>query len=206
MTGELMGGFGADLEEELSRAHAAGATASSVVLVEGTSDQRAVEALARRRGRDLNAEGVVTIPTAGATNIRRFLEILGPPGHGVALAGLCDAAEEGAIRSGLEMVGLNPGEGRTGLEGLGFFVCVADLEQELINALTPPVMMDLIESAGQLRRFRRFQSQPAQRHKGLDAQLHRWLGNHKIRYASLMIDALDLNRVPRPLDALLEYV
>lgn len=206
MTDEVMGGFGADLDQELLRAHAVGAAGKGAILVEGTSDKRAVDALARRRGRNLDAEGVITIPTAGATNILRFLEILGPHGHGVALAGLCDAEEEGAIRSGLAQVGMDPGDGRAGLEQLGFFVCVPDLEDELIRALTPPMMVQLIESQGQLRRFRRFQSQPAQRHKDLEAQLHRWLGNHKIRYAPLMIDALDLERVPRPLDSLVTYV
>ena len=37
-----------------------------VVLVEGTSDRRAVETLARRRGRDLQAEGVAVVPMGGS--------------------------------------------------------------------------------------------------------------------------------------------
>jgi hypothetical protein len=32
------------------------------------------------------------------------------------------------------------------------------------------------------------------------------MGNHKIRYASLLVDALDLENVPRPLQGLLETV
>jgi hypothetical protein len=36
-----------------------------VVLVEGTSDRRAVETLARRRGRDLQAEAVAIVPMGG---------------------------------------------------------------------------------------------------------------------------------------------
>jgi predicted ATP-dependent endonuclease of OLD family len=37
-----------------------------VVLVEGASDRRAVETLARRRGRDLQAEGVAVVPMGGS--------------------------------------------------------------------------------------------------------------------------------------------
>ena len=41
----------------------------AVVLVEGLSDQAAVEALAERRGRDLDAEGVAVVPIGGAQAI-----------------------------------------------------------------------------------------------------------------------------------------
>jgi hypothetical protein len=73
----------------------------TVVLVEGSSDQVALEALAERRGRDLAAEGVAVVPMGGARNIRRFLELFGPRGMDVRLAGLCDAGEEGDFRHGL---------------------------------------------------------------------------------------------------------
>lgn len=71
---------------------AAGVDARTVVLVEGTSDQLALEALAERRGRDRAAEGVAVVPMGGATNIRRFLDRFGPHGLDVRLAGLCDPA------------------------------------------------------------------------------------------------------------------
>ena len=44
-----------------------------IVLVEGTSDRRAVETLARRRGRDLQAEGVAIVPMGGYGNLPRLL-------------------------------------------------------------------------------------------------------------------------------------
>ena len=50
----------------------------AVVLVEGASDQLAVEALAARRGRDLDAEGVSVVSIGGAGNIGRFLQLFGP--------------------------------------------------------------------------------------------------------------------------------
>lgn len=137
MTTEQMGGDGAVLAEEIEQAEAAGATATSVILVEGVSDQRAVETLARRRGRDLNADGVAVIPIAGATNVDRFLALLGPGGYDVPLAGLCDEGEEREFRNALERSGLGTDLDRAAMERLGFFVCVGDLEEELIRALGP---------------------------------------------------------------------
>jgi hypothetical protein len=66
----------------------------AVVLVEGMSDQAAVETLAHRRGRDLVAKNVAVVAMGGATNLGHFLERFGPSGIDVKLAGLCDAAEE----------------------------------------------------------------------------------------------------------------
>lgn len=60
----------------------------------------ALETLAVRRGRDLDAEGVRILPMGGATNIGHFLARYGPGGRNVRLAGLCDAAEEPAFRRG----------------------------------------------------------------------------------------------------------
>ena len=205
-TAERMGGVGAVLSVELERARAAGAASRTVILVEGVSDQRAVEALARRRGRNLGSENVAIIPIAGATNLTRFLEMLGPTGHDVALAGLCDEGEEAQFLQALEQSGLGAGLTRSDMERLGFFVCVRDLEEELIRSLGAGAVEAVIEAQGQLKAFRSFQNQPAQRSKVIERQLWRWMGNHKIRYASLLVDALDLQKVPHPLERVLENV
>src|SRR4051794_8311094 len=107
----------------------------TVVLVEGASDQNALEALAERRGHDLAAAGVSVAAMGGATNIRSFVERFGPHGRGARLAGLCDAGEVGDFRRALEGAGLGRNLDRAGMEALGFFVCDADLEDELIRAL-----------------------------------------------------------------------
>lgn len=206
MTGEKMGGVGAILAEEIGRAEDAGAAGMTIILVEGASDQRAIEALARRQHRDLGSEDVAVIPMAGATNITRFMDILGPNGYNVRLAGLYDEGEEKDIVEAVEQAGIGSGLDRVGLERLGFFVCVADLEEELIRALGPESMLDLMESQGHMRRFRSFQNQPAQRHKTIEAQLWRWLGNFKIHYAPLMVEALDLKKVPRPMEGVLAKI
>lgn len=206
MTGEQMGGHGAVLAEEIERARQAGENSNAVILVEGVSDQRAIETLARRRERDLDTEGVAVIPIAGATNIAKFLDVLGPGGYDLSLAGLCDEPEERAFSNALEDAGFGANLDRAALARLGFFVCVGDLEEELIRALGPERMISLIESQGHIRRFRSFQNQPAQRHKTIEAQLWRWLGNFKIRYAPLMVEALDLDHVPPPMERVLAYV
>jgi hypothetical protein len=176
----------------------------AVVLVEGTSDQRALEALAVRRGRDLVAEGVAVVPIGGAQAIGRFVDRFGPRGLDLRLAGLCDAAEQGEFRRALERAGLG-----SDLERLGFFVCSADLEEELIRALGSPAVEQLVEAQGDLGSFRTLQKQPAWRGRPIEQQLRRFFGSgarRKIRYARLLVDALDLADVPRPLDLVLASV
>ena len=82
-----------------------------VVLVEGTSDRRAVETLARRRGRDLRSEGVAVVPMGGYGNLPRLLGQY----RGVRLAGLDDVGEE---RHFMRALGCDD---RAGLEQVGFY-------------------------------------------------------------------------------------
>src|ERR671932_1412732 len=98
----------------------------AVVLVEGTSDQVALQTLAERRGVDLERDGVAIVAMGGAQSIGRFLERYGPRGLDVRLAGLCDAGEEREFRRALD---------RAGVEWLGCYVCGVHLEDELIRAL-----------------------------------------------------------------------
>jgi hypothetical protein len=175
----------------------------AVVLVEGISDQLALQALAARRGRDLAAAGVAVVPMGGARNIRRFLELFGPRGLDVRLAGLCDAGEEADVRRGLEWAGLGSNLSRADMEALGFYVCVADLEDELIRCLGAARVEQVIEAQGELGSFRTFQRQPAWQGRSRQQQLRRFIGTHsgrKARYARLLVEALELTSVPRPLD------
>src|SRR5580693_2556467 len=93
---------------------AAIAGARGVILVEGTSDQAALEALAGRRGQDLAASGVAIAAMGGATSIGHYLDLLGPRGQDVRLAGLCDAAEEGYFRRALWRASLTAGPSQAG--------------------------------------------------------------------------------------------
>jgi hypothetical protein len=179
------------------------------VLVEGVSDQRALEALAERHGRDLDAEGVSVVPMGGAQAIGNFLERFGPQGMDVRLAGLSDAGEEGDFRRALERAGLGSNLNRAGMEQLGFFVCDADLEDELIRSLGAAAVEQIVDAEGDLGSFRTLQRQPEWRERTREEQLRRFMGSggsRKIRYARLLVDALDPTRVPRPLEAVLAYV
>jgi hypothetical protein len=168
----------------------------AVVLVEGMSDQAAVQTLAERSGRDLHAEGIFVVPMGGATNIGHFADLFGPRGYGVRLAGLCDQGEEPVFRRGLDRVG-------------PYFVCVADLEDELIRALGTGRVEELIEAEGESRPFQTFIRQPAHRGDRRDQQLRYFMGTRsgrKIRYGHVLAAALDLTLVPGPLAGLLSAV
>jgi hypothetical protein len=181
----------------------------AVVIVEGPSDRMALETLALRHGRDLAAEGVAVASIGGATNIRKALTQYGPDGLDLTVAGLCDVGEEDLFRRGLERTGLGAGLDRAGMEALGFYVCVVDLEDELIRALGAEAVEAVIDAQGQLGSFRTLQKQVAQQGRPHEAQLRRFFSARsgaKLRYARLLVAAVDLSRVPRPLDRVLERV
>jgi hypothetical protein len=180
----------------------------AVILVEGISDRRALEALAARRGRTLTADGVAVVAMGGAKNIGKFLERFGPRGSDIALAGLYDVAEEPDVRRGVGRIGFGSGSSRLELERLGFFACIEDLEDELIRAVGAERVVNIVEERGELGPFRTLQKQPEWRGRPVDQQLRRFLGNsnRKIDYAPLLVAALDLSMAPRPLDAVLAHV
>jgi OLD-like protein len=168
----------------------------AVVLVEGASDRRAVEALARRSGRDLEADGVEVVAMGGYGNLPRLLRQY----RGTRMAGLYDVGEE---RHFLRALGCAD---RAELERAGFYACSRDLEDELTRAVGPEEMERVLAGQGELRAFRTYQKQPAHRARPLAEQLHGFMWNRKQRYAALLVDALDLEQVPRPLARVLEHV
>ncbi len=181
----------------------------AVVIVEGVSDRVALTALAQRRDRDLLAEGVSIVPIGGAHAIGRFLATVGHGRSIVRLAGLCDVGEEDAYRRALERAGFGSNLTRVEMEALGFYVCVADLEDELIRAVGVGAVETVVEAQGDLQSLRSFQKQPAQQGRSPEAQLRRFMGTRsgrKAEYACALVNALDLARVPRPLDRVLAHV
>jgi hypothetical protein len=167
-----------------------------VVLVEGTSDRRAVEVLARRRGRDLRAEGVAVVEMGGYGNLPRLLGQY----RGLRRVGLYDAGEERHFLRALGCVD------RAELERAGFYACTRDLEDELTRAMGPEGMERVLAEQNDLRAFRTYQKQPAHRSRPLEEQLHGFMWNRKQQYAALLVEALDLERVPRPLDRVLAQI
>lgn len=179
----------------------------TVVLVEGESDRVAVRTLAMRRGRDLAAEGIEVVEMGGVTNTRAFATHYGPRGLAVPLAGLYDAPDEGKVRHGLAAAGLEGALAREGLDGLGFYKCSADLEDELIRALGVATVEAVIEAEGEGRSLRLLSGMPAQQGWDRSSVLRRFLGvrsGRKARYAELLVNALEPSRVPEPLAAVLD--
>jgi len=185
------GGTGDEARELAARVQVRAA-----VLLEGPSDVAAVDALAAARGRDLAAEGVCVLPIGGAMSVARFTQLLGPPGLDLRLTGLCDEREAGYYARGWE---------RAGAAQRDFFVCTADLEDELIRALGVSRVRELVAEEGDLRALETFLQQPAQRERTAQQQLRRFFGTkkgRKIHYGRVLVEALDAGCVPAPLDAL----
>src|SRR3954470_11012954 len=167
-----------------------------VVLVEGASDRRAVETLACRRGRDLQAEGIAVVPMGGYGNLPRLLGQY----RDLRLAGLYDVGEERHFLRALQC------DDRGDLERIGFYACTRDLEDELTRAVGPDGMERVLAEQGDLRAFRTYQKQPAHRDEPLEEQLHGFMWNRKQKYAELLVEALELYRMPRPLERVLAHV
>jgi hypothetical protein len=177
------------------------------VLVEGDSDRLALHALAGRQGRDLAAEGVEVVPMGGITNTRAFAQRYGPHGLGVPLVGMYDAPEEAHVRRGLAAAGLLAALEPGALPKLGFFRCTSDLEDELIRALGAAGVEAVVEAAGEARSLRLLAGMPAQQGWTREALLRRFLtsrSGRKARYATLMVEALEPDRVPDPLVRVLD--
>ncbi len=175
-----------------------------VILLEGPSDKVAVETLAVRRGRDLGSEAISVEAMGGVTNLGHYLDQYA--GTGVRVSGMCDLGEVPYVARRLRNAGLGDPKTPADLERLGFWVCSIDLEDELVRALGPETVLAVFEADGRLHKFRSFQNQPDKRELPLEYQLWDYLTNWKIHYARLFVEALDLDRVPRPLDGVLNSV
>ncbi|HEX7995805.1 MAG TPA: ATP-dependent endonuclease, partial [Streptosporangiaceae bacterium] len=124
-------------------------------------------------------------------------------------AGLCDVGEEDIFRRGLNRTRIGSPQTRADMEKRGFYVCVEDLEDELIRATGTAGVERIFDSQGDLGSFRSLQRQPEWRGRLLDDQMRRFLGSgasRKLRYARLLIESIELDRVPRPLNAVLTAV
>ena len=181
----------------------------TIVLVEGVTDQLALTLAARRLGRDLDAEGVTIVPIHGAHAINRFLREMSAEDLTARLAGLYDEGEEDVVRSALERAGFAPNLDRSGLEAVGFFACVVDLEDELIRAAGDDNLTRLIEQEGDATPWRRFRNQHTWNGRPVAAQFHRFIrsvSDRNGRYIRAMVESIDLASMPRPFRLLLEYV
>jgi hypothetical protein len=172
-----------------------------VILVEGDSDRIVLETLAARLGHDLAGSGVEIVSMGGVTNVGAHLVRLGahldPLGAKVRVSVLCDDRESASVRRAAQFAGVID---------LRVEVCVADLEDELIRALGPAAVEEVIEAEGELRSLRSLQQMPPHRARPAEQQMRRFIGSksgRKARYARRLVDVLDLARTPEPLAGVL---
>ncbi len=173
----------------------------SIVLVEGVTDQIAIETLAAATDVDLTARHVAVLPIGGAQAVRRFLGEFA--GTNVGITGMCDAGEARVWQRALAAAGLGTPETREAMATLGFYTCVEDLEDELLRAVGVDRVQEVFESEGDLRSFRTLQHQNEWRDRPVHAQLRRFVAagaRRKHRYAWLLTQAaVELDRAPAPL-------
>ncbi len=160
-----------------------------LVFVEGITDRLALEAVAAKLGLDLAAEDIEIVPIGGAQAIRRAAAGY----EGERVAGLCDANEERYFRRVL---------------GDATYICDKDLEDELIRALGPDRVKEVVAAQGELETFRNFQNQVFWRGRPVEAQLRRWLqnGGRYLRYPPLLVEVLTPAGIPAPLAGVLAAV
>lgn len=181
----------------------------TVVVVEGATDKLALTVAARRLGRDIEAEEIAITPIGGAHAITRFLAQLAAEQPRIRIAGMCDEGEEVVFRTALERAGFGSGLSRSELERLGFFVCSADLEDELIRAIGTEAISRLTELEGDVQAWYTFQRQPAWQGQAAHQQFRRFIrsvSNRNARYIRAILEALDPAQLPRPLQMLLAHV
>ena len=179
--------------------------ARKVILVEGVADRLALLTLARRQNRNLDSEQTSVVALHGAGTIGSFLRLLGPNGLKLKLAGLCDEDKESDWIKKLEQNGFGSGLTRSTLASLGFFVSVRDLEDELVRALGSAEVEKVVDAQGETATLSTFAGQPDKKGKPLDEVLRLFLQSRdrKVRYAPLLVEALDMAKVPQVLDEVL---
>ncbi|RBY81837.1 hypothetical protein [Blastococcus sp. TF02A-26] len=173
---------------------------TTVVLLEGRSDVAAVRAVARTSG--LADDACRLVDMGGVTGIRRHLEVLDAE-PGVRVLGMCDAGEVAVVVRALGV------RGAVDLPAHGFTVCDTDLEDELIRALGPERVVDVLDRLGLTHRLAVLQNQPAWRGRPLPEQLHRFAGTtsgRKELLAGALAAELTVAEVPAPLRALVTWI
>ena len=90
---------------------------------------------------------------------------------------------------------------------MGWFACHRDIEEELIRALGPDTVIDLIRFSGESKSWERLSWEPAQRGRPVEARLRRFFGSQsgrKLKYGALLAGALEPAQVPAPLQGSVE--
>lgn len=115
-------------------------TARRVLLVEGVSDRIVLERAAALLNIDLHRLGVSVFELGGKGLFPTAYSFFGPSGFDIPVFGLLDedAREEWASEVGVSAAAI---------EGAGFRVCTADLEEVYVDAIGPDPVLSLLRSS-----------------------------------------------------------
>ena len=174
------------------------------VLLEGASDVATVRALMAKAGAD--PDRVRLLNLGGVTNVGRTLARLAQDRPDATVLGLCDSGEADVVVRVLRRTGLALRDA-SDLPSYGFFVCVRDLEDELIRALGTDRAVAVVANLGLADKLQTLRGQHAWRDRPLAEQLHRFCSvasGRKELMAGAFADALDADAVPEPLRQLIE--
>lgn len=176
-------------------------TVRTLVIVEGASDAAAVHALAALIGCNLVSHHIDIRAADGVSGFSRVLSAFLRMHPRAQICGIYDVADECHVRRALVDAAI-PLAALQSLDSFGFFACVLDLEDELIRALGPEAVEEVLAAQAELRSFRRFQAMPQHRGEPVHQQLRRFLGTRatrKIRSARRLVQAMDVAQLPDPL-------
>ena len=132
----------------------------------------------------------------GITNVSAYVARLRRERSDAVLLGVCDERERRFME-------------RERPELADVYVCVRDLEDELIRAVGPDTVVELLDELAELGRFRTFQEQPEWRGQPLHDQLRRFAGTRSGRkavFAGRLAAELTDGSLPGPLARLRERV
>lgn len=175
-----------------------------VCLLEGASDVAAVRRLMTAQA--IDPAPIELVNLQGVTNVGRVLKELRQVRGDVDVVGMCDVAESRFVERALAEDGL-PVTDVTDLPIYGFFVCEADLEEELIRALGPERARDALVGQGLGGKLEALRTQPEWADRPLAEQLHRFCGaasGRKEAAAAILAGELTPDEVPEPLALLLD--
>lgn len=177
-----------------------------VVLLEGASDVAAVRAVAAADEVDLTTTRLVDL--GGVTNIRQVLRQWRQRAPEVEIVGMCDAGETRFVERAIAAEGAAVRDA-SDLAAYGFFVCHADLEEELIRALGSAAALEVVTRLGLGGKFATLRQQPAWQERPVADQLHRFCGvasGRKELLAGALAAALTAEQVPEPIRLLIDRV
>jgi len=181
--------------------------ARTVIVVEGPGDRMALNCFAETLDVDLDARGASIVEMDGADLFETLRTLLGPPGLGIRILGLCDQDREQSWSEVLLGAGNYTGD-RSTLEQHGVYVLDPDIEGVLVATLGDAETEQAITDAGMASKLQKFRNQPANAGMPAHDQLLAFVRHkrQKTVLPPILASNLAAEAVPGPIARLLRSV